>query len=427
MKILRVDEIHWPALREDKRVAFVRVDFNVPIKNGIVLDDFRIKQALPTINYLLEQKCIVVLASHLGRPKGNDEESRKKFTMLPVAEKLAEIMDHEVLLSNDVSGDGVRKLITDGRGGKTIILLENLRFDPREEANDPEYAESLFKYCHLYVNDAFGASHRAHASIEAITHFTKVKAAGYLLSKEWEVLNQVLHHPIAPQMAILGGAKIADKIQVIKNLMLRSKKLFIGGRMAQTFLAAQGYSLGSSSIEEESLPLARRILTEARTQEVEIFFPVDGRAGKDIDAKECKVVSIEKDKPLSKDVSLFDIGPKTVEIWKKELRKAKSIVWNGPMGVFENPTYADGTLSIVDFLLEVKDSIPAIAGGGETVSAITQRNALTSLYHVSTGGGAMLEFLEGKALPGFEALKVRDRDIQAAIDSTIVIPEEEVG
>lgn len=413
MKILRVDEISWSALKEDRRVAFVRVDFNVPIKSGKVLDDFRIRQAVPTLNYLLDQKCILVLASHLGRPKGNDEESRKKYSMLPVAEKLSEIMGREVLLSDDLVGDGVRKLISDGRGGKTVILLENIRFDEREEKNDSAFAEALFKYCHLYVNDAFGASHRAHASIEAITHFAKVKAAGFLLSKEWEVLNQVLHHPVEPQMAILGGAKIADKIQVIKNLMLRSKKLFVGGRMAQTFLAAQGYSLGNSSIEEESLPLARRILTEARNQGVEIFFPIDGRAGTSIEATETQVVAIEKDKPLAPKLGLFDIGPKTIEVWKKELLKAKSIVWNGPMGVFENPVFSEGTLSIVDFLIEVKDRIPATAGGGETVSAITQRNALTSLHHVSTGGGAMLEFLEGKALPGFESLKLRDREIQA--------------
>jgi 3-phosphoglycerate kinase len=413
MKILRVDEITWANVNENQRVAFVRVDFNVPIKGGVVIDDFRIRQAVPTLNYLLEQKCLLVLASHLGRPKPGDEESKKKYTMLPVAERLAEIMSREVLLSEDIAGDGVRKLITDGRGGKTIILLENIRFDEREEKNDPTFAEALFKHCHLYVNDAFGASHRAHASIEAITHFAKLKAAGFLLAKEWEVLNQVLHHPIEPQMAILGGAKIADKIQVIKNLMLRSKKLFIGGRMAQTFLAAQGYQLGSSSIEEESLPLARRILTEARTQGVDMFFPIDGRAGKDIETTEAQIVEINKDKPLAKNIALFDIGPKTIELWKPELRKAKSIVWNGPMGVFENPVFADGTLGIVDFLLEVKDKIPAIAGGGETVSAITQRGALTELHHVSTGGGAMLEFLEGKVLPGFESLKLREREVQA--------------
>ncbi len=413
MKILRVDEINWGAIKTEKKVAFVRVDFNVPLKGGKVVDDFRIRQAIPTLEYLLKQNCLLVLAAHLGRPKGNDEESRKKYSLLPVAEKLSELMNREVLLSEDLTGDGVRKLISDGRGGKTVILLENIRFSTNEEANDPLFAEELFKYCHVYVNDAFGASHRAHASIEAITHFAKVKAAGFLLSKEWDALNQVLHSPVQPQYAILGGAKIADKIQVIKNLILRSKKLFIGGRMGLTFLAAQGYQLGSTSIEEESLPVARRLMTEAKAQGVEMFFPIDGRAGKTIEDKEAQIISIERDKKTPDGLAFFDIGPKTLELWKKELSSAKSIVWNGPLGVFENPAFAEGTLQMVDYLMSVKDKIQTIAGGGETVAAITQKGGLTELYHVSTGGGAMLEFIEGKALPGFESLKLKDREVQA--------------
>lgn len=413
MRILRVDEIQWSTIPEDQRRVFVRVDFNVPIKSGQILDDYRIKQAIPTIKYLLDQKCWVVLASHLGRPKGNDDDSRKKFSLLPVAERLAQLMDQEVLLSDELYGDGVRKLMQDGRGGKTLILLENIRFDPREEKNDSEFAELIFRHCKLYVNDAFGASHRAHASIEAITHLAKVKAAGFLLAKEWDVLNEILHQPKTPQYAVLGGSKIADKIQVIKNLMLKSKKLFIGGRMAQTFLAAQGYELGSSSIEEESLPLARRLLTEARSLGVEMYFPVDGRVGSGIDATEADIVSIQKDKPLPKTVGLFDIGPKTIEIWTQALMSAKSVVWNGPMGVFENPVFASGTLALVDYFVSVRGQTQTTAGGGETVSAITQRGALESLYHVSTGGGAMLEFIEGKALPGFESLKLRDRELLA--------------
>lgn len=413
MRILRVDEIQWSTIPEDQRRVFVRVDFNVPIKSGKILDDYRIKQAIPTIKYLLDQKCWVVLASHLGRPKGNDDDSRKKFTLLPVAERLAELMDQEVLLSDELYGDGVRKLIQDGRGGKTLILLENIRFDPREEQNDADFAELIFRHCKLYVNDAFGASHRAHASIDAITHLAKVKAAGFLLSKEWDVLNEILHSPKTPQYAVLGGSKIADKIQVIKNLMLRTKKLFVGGRMAQTFLAAQGYDLGNSSIEEESLPLARRLLTEARSLGVEMFFPVDGRVGSGLDSTSAEVMDIQKDKPLPKSLGLFDIGPKTLEIWTNELKSAKSVVWNGPMGVFENPVFSAGTLALVDYFVSVKDKIQTTAGGGETVSAITQRGALETLYHVSTGGGAMLEFIEGKALPGFESLKLRDRELQA--------------
>lgn len=413
MRILKVDEINWALIPEKQRRVFVRVDFNVPVKSGQILDDYRIKQALPTLNYLLGQKCLLILAAHFGRPKGGDEESRKKYSLLPVAERLAELLGREVLLSDEHYGDGLDKLVRDGKPGETVILLENIRFDSREEENSAEFGELLFKHCSVYVNDAFGASHRAHASIEAISHFAKIKAAGFLLSKEWDVLNQVLHNPKAPQYAVLGGSKIADKIQVIKNLMLKSKKLFVGGRMAQTFLAAQGYQLGSSSIEEESLPLARRLLTEAKSLGVEIFFPVDGRAGLSIEATDSNIVTIDKDKPLSKEFGLFDIGPKTLEVWSRELKTAKSVVWNGPMGVFENPVFASGTLGLVDFFVSQKASIETIAGGGETVSAITQRNALDILYHVSTGGGAMLEFLEGKALPGFESLKLRERELQA--------------
>ncbi len=417
MKILRVDELPWARIDENHRRVFVRVDFNVPMKDGVVLDDFRIRQAIPTIEYLLKQNCIVILASHWGRPKGSEEEKRKKFTLLPVAEKLAEIMDREVLFSEDCIGDGVRKLVTDGRGGKTIILLENLRLDEREEANDSDFAEKLFAHADLYVNDAFGASHRAHASIEAITHFAKTKGMGFLLGKEWEALNQALHHPIQPQMAILGGSKISDKILVIKNMMLKSKDIFVGGRMAQTFLASQGYQLGGSSIEEDALPIARRLLAEAKHLGVNFHFPVDGRAGTDIQTDKGTIVKIHEKQPVAKELAIFDIGPQTLENWTATLKKAKSVIWNGPLGVFENPAFAKGTLGLVDFLVSVKDTIPTIAGGGETVAAITQQNALTTLFHVSTGGGAMLEFLEGKELPGFEALKLRDREVEALVSS----------
>lgn len=417
MKILRLDEIHWNKIDESHRRVFVRVDFNVPMNGDQITDDYRIRQAIPTIKYLLDQKCIVVLASHMGRPKADDEASRAKFSLLPVAERLAHLLEHEVIFSEETVGDGVRKLVLDARGGKSVILLENLRFDPREEANDADFAEALFRHTDIYINDAFGASHRAHASIEAITHFAKVKAAGFLLAKEWEVLNQIVHHPSRPQMAVLGGSKIADKILVIENLMQRSAALFIGGRMAQTFMASQGYDLGGSSIEEESLPVAKRLVAEARRLNVPLYFPIDGRAGNVSEgpkgAKKATLVDITKGKALSKELAIFDVGPKTLEAWSAELSKAKSIIWNGPLGVFENPSFAEGTLGLVDYLVSVKDKIPAVVGGGETVSAVTERKALEKLSHVSTGGGAMLEFLEGKALPGFEALKLRDRDIEA--------------
>ncbi len=418
MRILRVDDIKWDSIAERERRVFLRVDFNVPFKKEAdgtrsISDDYRIRQALPTIRYLLSQNAVVIVASHLGRPKADDPNSRTKFSLLPVAERLAVLLEQEVLLADDHFGDGVERLLKDSRPGKGVVMLENLRFDPQEEENSSEFAQKILNGASVYINDAFGASHRAHASIEAISHFAKHKAAGFLLSKEWDVLNQVLHEPIHPQFAVIGGSKIADKIQVIKNLMLKSKKLFVGGRMAQTFLAAQGYNLGASSIETESLSLARRLLGEARSLKVEMILPVDGRAASSIDAQEAQVVTLDSQKALSKDLALFDVGPETLERWKLEMLNAKSIVWNGPLGVFENPTFSHGTLSLVDFLVSVKDQIPAICGGGETVSAITQQGALEKLFHVSTGGGAMLEFLEGKALPGFEALKLRERDLLA--------------
>jgi len=413
VKILRLDEILWDNIEERFRRTFVRVDFNVPMKDQKVVDDFRIRQALPTIRYLLEHKCIVILASHLGRPKGNPQDDREKYSLLPVAEKLAELLDHDVLFSEENHGEGVWKLISDGRPGRTVIMLENLRFDPREEKNDPDFGEALFKNCDLYVNDAFGASHRAHASIEAITHFSKIKTAGFLLSKEWEVLNQVLHHPLEPQMAVLGGAKITDKMQVIKSLMMKCKALFIGGRMGLTFLAAQGVGLGATSIEEDAIPLAKRLMGDARDHGVKLFFPVDGLGANKIDSSTAQTYRFGSPNDIPKSVGIFDIGPETLKTWTSELLKSKSIVWNGPMGVFENPAFAAGTLGLVDFLVAEKDRIKAVAGGGETVAAIMQRGAFDALHHVSTGGGAMLEFLEGKALPGFESLKLKDREVEA--------------
>lgn len=406
MRILRVDELPWARIPETQRRVFVRVDFNVPLKGDKVLDDYRIRQAIPTLRYLMEQKCIVVCASHLGRPKGPDP----KLSLLPIAEKLAELMDHDVVFSEETFGDGTRKLVQEARGGKSLLVLENLRFHPEEEKNDSEFAEKIFQYTDIYVNDAFGASHRAHASIEAITHFAKHKAMGLLLAREWEVLNEVLHHPKTPQMAVLGGAKISDKIQVITQLMSKCSDLFVGGRMGNTFLAAQGVKLGSTNVEEESIPLAKRIMADAKAKRIAMHFPVDAWAAETKEASEAKIVSVSS---VPSSLALFDIGPKTLEAWSAELENAKSVVWNGPMGVFENPVFANGTLGLADFLVKVKDRIQTVAGGGETVAAITQRGALQELYHVSTGGGAMLEFLEGQALPGFESLKLRDREIEA--------------
>lgn len=410
MRLLTLDELPWDLMPELERRAFVRVDFNVPMRDGVVVDDFRIRQAVPTIEYLLEQKCIVVLAAHFGRPLKDKEAKKEKYSLLPIAEKLAEIMDHEVVFSEDTTGSAVEKLIYDARPGKSIILLENVRFFEGEEKNDSDFAEKLFGVCDFYVNDAFGGCHRSHASIDAVARLTQKRAMGRLLQKEWESLNQALHHPLKPQVAVLGGAKIADKIQVIKNLMDKCSAICVGGRMGQTFLAAKGAELGLSSVETDAFPLARRLIAEAKNRGIKMYFPVDGRAAEKIDATEAQVVEIDAVPP---DLGLFDIGPKTLESWKEVLETAQSVIWNGPLGVFENPAFAEGTLSLVDYLVANKDRIQTVAGGGETVAAITQRGALKTLHHVSTGGGAMLEFLEGKKLPGFEALELRDREIEA--------------
>lgn len=411
MRILKLDELPWDKIPEKRRRVFLRVDFNVPLKSGKILDDYRIRQAVPTIKYLLERKCVVVLASHLGRPEKLEGDKKKSLSLLPIAEKLSAILDHEIIFSEECVGSGIRKLILDARPGKTVILRENLRFHEAEEKNDLGFAEKLFDQLDIYVNDAFGAAHRAHASIDAVARLARRRAMGLLLAKEWDVLNQVMHHPLTPQMAILGGSKIEDKIQVIDRLMGRCEQLCFGGRMGLSFVAAEGLNLGGTKIDAASIQLAKRLLGDAKSRDVKMNLPIDAWVGTSLEATEAKLVDLDHKTKLSADQLVLDIGPKTLEAWKLNLQKARSVVWNGPMGVFENPRFATGTLGVVDFLVDARDRIQAIAGGGETVSAITSRGALDKLYHVSTGGGAMLEFLEGKELPGFEALKLREREI----------------
>lgn len=413
MRFLGIDDIPWDRFGERQRRVFCRVDYNVPIKSGKILDDYRIRQTIPTIQKLLEKKAVVVLGAHRGRPQDLPENERKdKLSLLPVAEKLAELLEKEVWFSEESTGSGVRKLIRDAKPGENIILLENLRFYGGEEKDDALFAEKLFENCDIYINDAFGACHRAHASIHAVAQRTKARAMGELLRKEHSVLTQVLKSPEKPQMAVLGGAKISDKIDVIEQLMKSCRKIFVGGRMGLSFLAAQGKSLGGSQLDSASIQTAKRLAAKAKANKVQFFYPLDGRTGKSLDAETAGLVDLETSVGLTETDLILDVGPKTIEAWKKELSSAKSVVWNGPMGVFENPAFSEGTLALVDFFVEKAEEIKTIAGGGETVAAITQREAREKLFHVSTGGGAMLEFIEGKELPGIEVLKLREREIE---------------
>jgi len=415
MRPLSMDELPWDKFPENRRRVFLRVDFNVPMKAGKILDDFRIRQAIPTIKSLIEKKCIIVIGAHLGRPQKKKESERSSLSLLAVAEYLAGLLDREVLFSEDLVGSAVRKLIFDGRP-ETVILLENLRFDSREEGDDLGFAERLMEERDIYIDDAFGACHRAHASIHAVAKLARYKAMGYLLKKEWDCLNKVLHEPETPQMAILGGSKLEDKIAVIESLMRTCKTICVGGRMGLAFLAARGQKLGASELPKESVQLAKRLTGDAKKHGIEILVPIDGRTGRSSEATESQVIKLDGSAEINDEEGIFDIGPDTVAQWSKVLSKAKSIVWNGPMGVFENPCFAEGTLGIVDFLVEHKDKIHSIVGGGETVAAVAQHGALERLFHISTGGGAMLEFLEGRELPGIEVLKLREREIQEIQD-----------
>jgi phosphoglycerate kinase len=411
MKLLKIDELPWDKIPDKKRKVFLRVDFNVPLKNGKVLDDFRIQQSLPTIRHLLERKAVLIIGAHLGRPQGNPQ-AMAKYSLLPAAERLAELLEKEVFFSEEMEGYGLQRLITECKPGEGIVFLENLRFVAGEEANDAHFAEKLSELGLLYINDAFGACHRAHASVAALPDRLRTKAMGDLLARELEVLGSVLHSPSPQQMAILGGAKLEDKIQVMEALLKTCRKICVGGRMGLSFLAAQNYPLGGSRMDAASVQTAKRLLAEARRRQVEILTPLDGQLGKSLDATESRLSILTPDVKIEDDEFVLDIGPATLESWTASLEKADRVLWNGPMGVFENPLFAKGTLGLVDFLQSRRENIQTVAGGGETVAAITQRGALKDLWHVSTGGGAMLEFLEGRALPGVESLRLRDREIQ---------------
>ena len=378
-------------------MVFLRVDFNVPLDEECkIRDDSRIKAALPTINYLLEQKAKVVIASHLGRPKG---EYIPEFSLRPVAERLSELIPQEVILAPDVIGEEVLKLKKELKEDQAL-LLENLRFHKGETANDSSFAQLLAQEVNYYVNDAFGASHRSHASVVGIAQYVEKSAAGFLLKKEVDYLSKAVHSPPKPYVAILGGAKVSDKIPVIENLLNKADSILIGGAMAYTFFKAQGYEVGRSLVEEDKIELARLLLDRAQEEKVNFYLPSDHLVAAEKDPNtEVKIVDSP---PIPSNLMGLDIGPKTVEKYSEIISKAKTIFWNGPMGVFEIEKFSQGTMKIAEAV--ASSEALSIVGGGDSVAAVYKAGVSEKISHISTGGGASLEFMANETLPGIEVL-----------------------
>ena len=425
-----------------KRVL-VRVDFNVPMKDGKITDENRIMGALPTIKYLMEHNAKVVLCSHMGKPhnifdekiKLNKKEKKavealpaeeqakataeyiekakgdaKKFTLKPVADRLNQLLDNKVTFATDVVGPDAEKKVAALKEGE-CVLLENLRFYAGEEGRDPEFCKKLASYCDIYVNDAFGTAHRSHASTAAIVEqgFVKTAVCGFLIQKELEVMADSLDHPVRPFVAVLGGAKVADKLNVISNLLNKCDTLIIGGGMAYTFVKALGYEIGKSLCDDEKIGYCKDMMQKAKDMGKKLLLPVDAVIAKDfpnpIDAPiEVKTVAIDK---IPADMEALDIGEASRKLFADAIKGAKTVVWNGPMGVFENPTLAKGTIAVAQAMAEAKDAT-TIIGGGDSAAAVQQLGFADKMTHISTGGGASLELMEGKVLPGIACLNDKD-------------------